>query len=142
MFHVEIITPEETVYSGNAVSLTVPTPDGEIGILQGHVPLVAIVVSGSILLRAGRAEEELFAVSRGLVEIDGKSVRVLVETADRAEALEEETIRLAKERAEKLMAERRDDTEGFAEAQAVLERELNRLHVARRYRSRRSRVPS
>ena len=95
-----------------------------------------MVVGGSIAVRKDDGTEVLFAVTRGLVEIDGTSLRILVDTADRAEALEEAAITAAKERAEALMSERRNDVEGFAEATAILERELARLHVVRRHRNR------
>lgn len=137
MLRIELITPDRTVFEGEADAVSLPTPDGEITILPHHIPLISLISAGSILVRKGN-EEQLFAVSRGVVEVDGTSLRVLVDTADRAEELEEEAITKAKEAAEKLMAEKRHDTEGFAEATAMLERELARLRVTRRHRSRRA----
>jgi F-type H+-transporting ATPase subunit epsilon len=134
---IEITTPDENVFRGEAFSLSLPTAEGEITVLPHHVPLVAIVVPGIAVIRAGDGEQEL-AVTRGVVEVDGQNVRVLVQSADRAEALEEAAIEEAKTRAEKLMTERRDDAEGFAEATALLERELAKLQVVRRRRARRS----
>jgi F-type H+-transporting ATPase subunit epsilon len=136
MLRVELITPERTVFEGEADSISLPTPDGEITILPHHIPLISLVIAGSILVRKG-SEEKLFAVSRGVVEVDGMSLRVLVDTADRAEELEETAIEKAKLAAEKLLSERRHDAEGFAEATAMLEKELAKLRVARRHRSRR-----
>lgn len=137
MIHVEIISPDQTAYEGTADSISLPGADGEITILEHHMPLLTMLNPGSVLIRHG-AEEKLFAVSRGVAEIDGNHVRVLADTADRAEELELEAIEKAKEAAEKLRSERRDDAEGFAAATAMLERELVRLQVARRHRSRRS----
>ena len=135
MLHVELITPDRTVFDGDADSISLPTPEGEITVLPHHIPLISIVTAGSIMVRKGR-DEQLFAVSRGVVEVDGTSLRVLVDTADRAEELEEAAIEKAKAAAEKLLSERRHDSEGFAEATAMLERELARLQVKRRHRSR------
>ena len=132
----EIITPERVVFQGEADSVSLPTSEGEITILPHHIPLISIVVPGSVLVRQGN-EEQLFAVSRGVIEVDGKSIRVLTETADRAADLQEEAIEKAKKAAETLLKEKQNDVEGFAEATAILERELARLHVARRHRSRR-----
>ncbi|MFH0770496.1 MAG: ATP synthase F1 subunit epsilon [Candidatus Peregrinibacteria bacterium] len=140
MITVAIITPERAVYEGPADSVSIPTPDGEITVLPHHIPLISIVVPGSILIRKG-AEEMLFAVSRGVIEIDGSSIRMLVDTADRADELEEQAIEKAKAAAQKLLTEKRADVEGYAEATAILERELARLQVARRHRSRRMSVP-
>ena len=135
--HIEIITPDCTIYSGEADKISLPTPDGEITVLPHHIPLISIVIPGTVEIRSGRVEN-LFAVSRGVIEVDGKTVRLLVDTADRAQELTEEATLRAKEAAQKLMTEKRHDTEGFAEATAMLERELARLKVVRRHRSRRT----
>src|SRR3989338_6596266 len=132
----EIITPERVVFQVEADSVSLPTPEGEITILPHHIPLISIVVAGSVLVRKG-TDEQLFAVSRGVIEVEGSTLRVLTETADRAAELEEEAIEKAKKVAEELLKQKQDDTEGFAEATALLERELARLHVARKHRSRR-----
>jgi len=137
MIHLEVTTPESQIFSGEAESVSLPTSTGEITILPDHIPLVSIVVPGSLTIRI-KGQEQLLAVTRGVVEVDGKTVRVLVQSADRAEELEETAIQEAKKRAENLQKERHEDVEGFAEATAILERELARLQVARRHRSRRS----
>ncbi len=136
MLRVDIITPDGTVFEGETDSLSLPTPDGEITILPHHIPLISILAPGTITVRRG-GREELFAVSSGVIEVDGFSIRVLADTADRAEALEEAEIERAKATAQALMTERRHDVEGFAEATAVLERELARLRTVRRHRGAR-----
>jgi F-type H+-transporting ATPase subunit epsilon len=134
MLHLELITPDGPVYEGDVDSISLPTPDGEITVLPHHIPLISMVIPGSITVRKG-SEEHLFAVSRGVIEVDGTSLRILTHTADRAEELEEAAIEKAKAEAEKLMTEKRHDAEGFAEATANLERELAKLRVVRRHRS-------
>lgn len=136
MLHLSIITPDQTVFEGEVESVSLPTPNGEITVLPHHIPLLSILVPGSILLYQNN-KEYLFAVSRGAIEVDGHSVRILTETADRAADLEEEAIEKAKKEAERLLSEKRGDTEGFAEATALLERELARLKVVRKHRTRR-----
>ena len=74
-----------------------------------------------------------------MVQVSPKNVRVLSDIADRAESLEEEAIELARQRAEKLKDARRGDAEGFAEAQATLEREIARITTIHRMRSHRRR---
>ncbi len=137
MLKVDITTPDESVFSGEAVSVSLPTMDGEITILEHHIPLVSIVVPGTAVIR-DREGEHLMAVTRGVIEIDGTGVKILVQSADRVEGLEEAAIEAAKARAEALMKEKHDDIEGFAEATALLERELAKLQVVRRNRSKRS----
>ncbi len=136
MLHVELITPDRAVFSGDVDSVSIPTPDGEITVLPHHIPLISIVVPGSVVVRQ-KGKEQLFAVSRGVIEVDGQSVRILADTAERADELEEAAIEKAKEQAKKLMEEKRYDAEGMAEATAVLERELARLKVVRRHRTKR-----
>ena len=137
MIHVEVVTPEATGFQGEAQSVSLPTPDGEITVLPHHIPLISTVVPGTATIRLN-GEETLLAVTRGVIEVDGQSVRVLVQSADRTEALEEAAIEEARKRAEQLQHERRDDAEGFAEATALLERELAKLGALRRHRSRRA----
>ena len=128
------------MFEGEVDSVSLPTPQGEITILPNHIPLISIVVPGVITVRQ-KGSEQLLAVSRGVIEVDGRTIRVMVDTADRADELQEQAILKAKAEAEKLQKERRSDREGFAEATAILERELARLQVVRRRRGSCSPVP-
>ncbi|MDD5040908.1 MAG: ATP synthase F1 subunit epsilon [Candidatus Peribacteraceae bacterium] len=141
MLRLEITTPDRPMFEGEVDSVSLPTPQGEITILPHHIPLISIVVPGVITIRQ-KGGEQLLAVSRGVIEVDGRTIRVMVDSADRADELQEQAILTAKAEAEKLQHEKRTDAEGFAEATAILERELARLHVVRRRRSGRGPVPS
>lgn len=141
MLQIEIITPDELVYTGEARSVTLPATDGEITILPGHIPLITTLTPGTAIIQTEQGEMVL-AMTRGVVETDGKTIRVLAQSADRAEGLQEEVIERAKAAAEKLTSERRDDAEGFAEAVGQLERELARLKTVRRRRTGRRTLPS
>lgn len=136
MINVSIITPEETILSGDMESITLPTAEGEITVMGGHIPLIAVLVPGTVIARKGK-EEWVLAVSRGVIEVDGKSIRVLADTADRAESLEESAVETARKAAEKLVSERKHDEAGLAEAVGLLEREIAKLHTVRRQRARR-----
>lgn len=135
MLHLALITPDRVVFEDEVDAVSLPTPQGEITVLPHHIPLLSILAPGSVLVRR-KGEESLFAVSRGVIEVDSASVRILADTADRAAELEEEAVRQAKERAEQLLKEKRADAEEFAEVSAILERELARLKVVRRHRAR------
>lgn len=136
--HAEVITSEGNAFSGEAISVTLPTGDGEITILRNHIPLLSTVMPGTVIIRT-EEEEFYFAVSRGVVQVGRAGLRILSDIADRADTLEEEAIELARERAQELKDARRADAEGFAEASATLDRELARLSTLRRLRSRRRR---
>lgn len=133
---VELITPEGTGYKGEAYAVTLPTIQGEITVLPHHLPIIATLGIGMMTLKSDDGEH-YFAISRGIVEVGPCRVRVLSDIADRVDALDETAVEEAKKRAESLLKEKRHDTEGFAEATAVLDRELARLQSVRRRRTHR-----
>lgn len=136
MLHLAIITPDQTVFEGEVMSVTLPTANGEITVLPHHMPLITTVVPGPMIVREPSGEH-VFAVSRGVIEVQPNMVNVLSDIADRADILEEEAAKNARRQAEKLMAEKRADAEAFADATALFERELARIRTVRRHRSRR-----
>lgn len=135
----ELITSEGSAFSGEIVQVTIPSGDGEITVLGGHVPLLTTVLPGTLIVRTKDNQELYFAVSRGVVQVVPDAIRILSDIADSAEGLDESVIEAARARAVELRDNRRNDAEGFAEATAILDRELARLASVRRLRSRRSR---
>lgn len=129
----KIVTPERIVFEDAVDAVSFPTIEGEITVLPHHIPLVTLLASGVLRIKKGKEEIPL-AVSGGVVEVTGKHIVVLADTAERADELEEEKIEKAKKAAEKLMQEKRFDAEGFAEATAALERELARLKTIKRHK--------
>ncbi len=141
--HFELTTPERIVLKEEYDAATVPTQEGEITVLPGHLPLVANLVPGMITLRKGR-EESYLAVSGGFVEVQpGSKIIILADTAERAEELDLEKVEAARERAEKVLAEKRsNDDVSAASAIAALERELARARVARKHFGKNRHLPS
>lgn len=131
-----VITPVEIVFEGDVDSVTLPTADGEITVLPHHVPVITTITPGPMIVRRGN-DEQVFAISRGVIEVNQMSVQVLSDIADRAEGLEEATAEKARQEAEELMKGKREDAVSFAEATAIFERELARLKTVRRHRSKR-----
>lgn len=138
--HAELITSEGNAFSGDVISVTLPSGMGEITVLKNHIPILSTVEPGTVIIRTLDNEELYFAVARGVLQVGRTGLRILSDIADRAENLEEQVIELAKTRAEDLRDARRNDAEGFAEATAILDRELARLTSIRRLRSRRRRT--
>lgn len=69
-FHVDIVTPERTVYSGNIISLVVPAELGYMGILANHAPLIAHLIKGKIILRSSLQETKVFNLpGSGFMEV-------------------------------------------------------------------------
>lgn len=136
MFTLEVLTPDGVAFRSEAASASIPTSNGEITILKNHVPLVTTLGPGMLTVRSADGEEQYFALSRGVVQIEKNSIKILSDIADRVDALDEQSILDARKRAEDLVASRRQDNEGFIEATALLDRELARLKSVRRRRSR------
>lgn len=99
----EIVTPEAKVYSDTIDSVVIPTVEGEIGILPGHIPLLTQVQDGELRVSKG-AETQLLAVSGGFAEIEGDTVRVLAEHAITEEKIDVSAVEAALKRAEEQMA--------------------------------------
>jgi F-type H+-transporting ATPase subunit epsilon len=135
----KIVTPERVLLERQADSVTVPTQTGQLTILSNHVPLVSSLKPGELKFRLGN-EEEFFAVSGGFLEVRaGNEVVVLADTAEFGHEIDEERAKKAREDAKKLMEQGRLDSTASAEAAALLERNLARLHVARKHRTRTNR---
>ena len=95
----EIVTPEAKVYSDTIDSVVIPTVEGEIGVLPGHIPLLTQVEHGELhVLKNGTTS--LLAVSGGFAQIDGDKVRVLAEHAITEEKIDVNAVEAALKRAE------------------------------------------
>lgn len=140
----EITTPERVVYSDAVDEVILPTPQGEIGILPHHIPLVSLVSAGEIRIKKG-SETIHMATSGGFVQVQPKKVMVLADTAERAEEIDEVRAGEARQRAQALLKEKRVDAAEFATLSAKIEKELARLKVAkrrRRHETPRSQTPT
>ncbi|MEO0205397.1 MAG: F0F1 ATP synthase subunit epsilon [candidate division WOR-3 bacterium] len=134
-FRLEIVTPERLVYSEDVDILTVPTMDGEISILAKHVPLVSIISPGEIKIKKD-GEIEFMAITGGFVQVLPHKVIILADAAERAEEIDLERAMKARERAQKLMEEKRGDKITHAEAMAAFQRALVRIKVGQRKRKK------
>jgi F-type H+-transporting ATPase subunit epsilon len=131
----EITTPEKVVYSDQIDEVVLPTPNGEIGILANHIPLVSLLSAGEIRVKKGD-DVTYMAVSGGFIEVRPDKVIVLADTAERAEEIDEAKAEEARKKAQELSKEKRADVREFAALSAKIEKELARLKVAKRRRRR------
>jgi len=132
--HLEIVTPERQLFSGQVDAVTVPSTTGYLGILPGHAPLLAELGIGEISYKIGDHTEYLFC-SWGFLEVLPDRVVVLAQTAEKASDIDLNRAEQAKNRAEKLLASKAPDTD-YARAQLALLRAISRLDAARRYQHR------
>jgi F-type H+-transporting ATPase subunit epsilon len=104
--HIDIVSAEKEIYSGEAKMVFAPAIMGELGIAPGHTPLVTQLGPGEVRVQGSNGEEHAFYVSGGMLEIQPKVVTVLSDTAQRAEDLDEAAVLRAKEEAEKALHEK------------------------------------
>ena len=125
---VDIMTPDRLLLQTEADAVIVPAFDGELGILQNHVPLLTELQPGQIRLRRG-SETELFAVSGGFLEVRSNRVSVFAEAAEMANEIDVERARQAAEKARTALRSR-GASETLDQAETALRRALVRLRVS------------
>jgi F-type H+-transporting ATPase subunit epsilon len=128
----EIVTPDAIVYSEDVDMVTLPSVEGQLGILPQHVALMTQLVPGEIIVRRG-GRDEFLAVGGGLVEVTGKRVSILTDMAVAADKIDEARVEEARQRAEARLREK-ISAEEIASVNAALARSLAQLHVKRRRR--------
>lgn len=131
LFSLKLITPEETLFDGQASVVILPTKTGEIGVLAGHEKLVTILVPGEIRVKKEDNSELALASLGGFAEIDEKSVKIMSDSAVQAEKIDALAAEEAKKKAEQVLAQSQNDRE-IAEAQAALEKALLHIEIANR----------
>ena len=135
--HVDIVSAEQAIFSGEAELVVAPGEAGELGILPEHAALLTRIKPGSIRLKIpGEEREEIIYVSGGMMEVQPHIVTVLADTSIRAENLDEAKALEAKRAAEDALANRTGDME-IAEAQAVLAESIAQLAAIRKLRQSR-----
>ncbi len=105
--HVQIVSAEQAIFSGDADMVVAPGETGELGILPGHAPLLTRIRPGTVKVKlAGKADEELVYVSGGIMEVQPKNLTILADTSIRAHDLDEAKVMEAKRNAEEALANR------------------------------------
>ena len=120
-----------TFYEGPCVSLTIPTSDGEQGILAHHSDMIAAVLPGTLRDQVPDGPVQLAAVSSGMVKIEKNEVLVLVDSVERPEEIDAARARREADEAQEAMLQRKSRQE-YQLAQASLARAMNRLRVKAR----------
>jgi F-type H+-transporting ATPase subunit epsilon len=98
----EIVTPEARVYSETVDTVVIPTVDGEVGILPGHIPLVAQVGAGELRATKGGVTQ-LLVVGGGFAQVTGEKVSILADSAIQEEKIDENAVADAMKRAEEAL---------------------------------------
>lgn len=141
MIDFQLVSLDGIKFSGEVFEIILPTMDGEIGVLPGHMPLISVAERGIISVRQKSNEPDdmmvHFAISGGAIEVSDNVLRVLVDEADASEDISEEEAKDAMEKAKQLKAEAKDQV-SLDKAQKLIDRSAVRLQVAGlKHRSRR-----
>jgi F-type H+-transporting ATPase subunit epsilon len=132
--HVDIVSAEQLIFSGEAEMVVAPGEAGELGVLPEHAALLTRIKPGTLRIKLpGESREEIIYVSGGMMEVQPHVVTVLADTSIRAENLDEAKALEAKRAAEEAITNRSGDME-IAEAQAVLAESVAQLAAIRKLR--------
>ncbi|SDN23402.1 ATP synthase F1 subcomplex epsilon subunit [Psychrobacillus sp. OK028] len=124
---VNIVTPDGPVYDSEVDMIIAKTASGEIGILPGHIPMVAPLVTGAIKLKK-EAKTEYVAVSSGFVEVRPEKVSILATSAEVASSIDLARAKEAMKRAEERIQSKQDSVD-HNRAELALKRAMNRINV-------------
>lgn len=132
----EIVTPEKKVLQEEITQVTLPTKEGELTILPGHIPLVSSLDSGIIEIAKQGGYHDIMSLSGGFVEVLRDKVVILADAAERAEEIDEseaeEARKTAEEEKEKL---KHADRERYAYVVSKLSKELARTKAVKRWKN-------
>ena len=133
--HVDIVSAEAEIFSGEAEMVFAPAVEGEVGVAPRHTPLLTFLKPGEVRVRHPGGEEEAFYVSGGMLEVQPHVVTVLSDTAMRAHDLDEAAALEAKERAERMLVDRQADIDE-AKARGELAQAAAQLQAIQRLRKK------
>ena len=137
IIHVDIVSAEKAIWSGQATMVFAPGEMGELGIAPRHTPLLTRLKPGEVRVRDQHGVDESFFISGGILEVQPHVVTVLTDTAIRASDLDEAAAIEAKQQAADAMANRTSEMD-FARARAELTEAAARIETIKKIRSRKS----
>ena len=134
--HVDVVSAEESIFSGQAKFVALPGEAGELGIYPRHTPLITRIRAGSVRITTADDQEEFVFVAGGILEVQPDCVTVLSDTAVRGKDLDEEKANAAKQAAEEAVKNAKSDVD-MARARSELSILVAELAALRRYRGKR-----
>lgn len=129
---VDVVSAEDSIYSGLATFVALPGESGELGIKPRHTPLITRVKPGSVRIHTADGKEEFIFVAGGILEVQPNAVTVLTDTAVRGKDLDEERVNKAKQAAEESLRNAKTEVD-MASAQSELAILAAELAALRRY---------
>ena len=134
--HIDVVSAEESIFSGEAEFIAAPAQMGEVGIYPRHAPMITSIKPGALRIKlADKNEEQLIYISGGILEVQPGVVTVLADTAIRGRDLDEAKANAAKKAAEEAMKNRSSDVD-YAKAQAELAEAIAQIQAIQRLRQK------
>jgi len=130
-FYLEVITPERTFFQGNVEMIIVNSLDGELGVMKGHLPMVASVNIGSLKIKQNGKWREA-AINEGFMEVLPDRTIILSHSVEWPEEIDARRAQAALERAQERMRHRRSMKE-YYQSKAAMARAMSRIKVKKRY---------
>jgi len=134
--HIDVVSAEESIFSGEAEFVAAPAQMGEVGIYPHHAPMITSIKPGALRIKlADKNEEHLIYISGGILEVQPGVVTVLADTAIRGHDLDEAQANAAKKAAEEAMKNRASDVD-YAKAQAELAEAIAQIQAIQKLRQK------
>ena len=133
--HVDVVSAEEQIFSGEAKFVAMPGEGGELGILPRHTPLITRIKPGAVRIERVEGGEEFVFVAGGILEVQPGTVTVLADTAIRGKDLDEAKATEAKKLAEEAMKNAKSDID-FAKAQGEFAAMAAQIAALRKFRKK------
>ena len=134
--HVDVVSAEESIFSGEAKFVALPGEAGELGIYPRHTPLITRVKAGSVRIEKADGTEEFVFVAGGILEVQPNCVTVMSDTAIRGKDLDEEKANEAKAAAQEALANAKSEID-MAKATSELAIMAAQIAALRKYRKKR-----
>ena len=134
--HVDVVSAEESIFSGEARFVALPGEAGELGILPKHTPLITRIKPGSVRIEMADGNEEFVFVAGGILEVQPNVVTVLSDTAIRGKDLDEEKANVARREAEEALKNAKSEID-MARATSELAILAAQVAALRKYRDKR-----
>ncbi|HEY9106898.1 MAG TPA: F0F1 ATP synthase subunit epsilon [Roseateles sp.] len=130
--HVDVVSAEEQIFSGEAKFVALPGESGELGILPKHTPLITRIKPGAVRIERADGSEEFVFVAGGILEVQPNRVTVLADTAIRGKDLDEAKANEAKKLAEEALKNAKSEID-LAKAQSELAIQAAQLAALRKF---------
>ena len=125
---VNIVTPDGPVYDSEVTMVVAKTTSGEIGVLAGHIPMVAPLAISAVKLKKQDGSQEVVAINGGFIEVRPEKISILAPAAEVASNIDITRAKAALARAEQRIQAKNDEID-FKRAELALKRALNRINV-------------